>query len=42
MMIVDLLAGAVWLRVVFRQLALDQDFTDKAVALVLHGARSAG
>ncbi|GII45011.1 TetR family transcriptional regulator [Planotetraspora silvatica] len=42
MMIVDLLAGAVWLRVVFRQMPLDQDFTDRAVALVLHGARATG
>ncbi|GAA4558570.1 TetR/AcrR family transcriptional regulator [Planotetraspora kaengkrachanensis] len=42
MLIVDLLAGAVWLRAVFRRLPLDQDFTDRAVALVLHGARPTG
>ncbi|WP_204073178.1 TetR/AcrR family transcriptional regulator [Planotetraspora phitsanulokensis] len=42
MMIVDLLAGAVWLRVVFRQLPLDRDFADRTVALVLHGVRPAG
>ncbi|WP_424529389.1 TetR/AcrR family transcriptional regulator [Sphaerisporangium viridialbum] len=38
MMVVDLLAGAVWLRAVFRQLPLDNDFTDRAVDLVLDGA----
>lgn len=37
MTIMDLLAGAVWLRVVFRQLPLDDGFTDTAVNAVLDG-----
>lgn len=38
MLIIDLLAGAVWLRAVFRGLPLDDDFTEQAVNLVLDGA----
>ncbi|GLX01467.1 TetR/AcrR family transcriptional regulator [Microtetraspora sp. NBRC 16547] len=37
MLIMDLLAGAVWLRVVFRQLPLDESFTSAAVSVVLGG-----
>ncbi|WP_432930634.1 TetR/AcrR family transcriptional regulator [Microbispora sp. CA-135349] len=37
MLIMDLLAGAVWLRVVFRQLPLDDGFTERAVNAVLDG-----
>ncbi|GAA3508433.1 AcrR family transcriptional regulator [Streptosporangium album] len=37
MLIMDLLAGAVWLRVVFRGLPLDDDFAAAAVAAVLDG-----
>lgn len=37
MMIMDLLAGAVWLRVVFRGLPLDESFTGDAVSVVLGG-----
>ncbi|GAA3121606.1 TetR/AcrR family transcriptional regulator [Streptosporangium carneum] len=37
MLIMDLLAGAVWLRAVFRGLPLDDDFAAGAVAAVLDG-----
>ncbi|SFI49703.1 transcriptional repressor C-terminal [Streptosporangium canum] len=37
MLIMDLLAGAVWLRTVFRGLPLDDDFAAKAVSAVLDG-----
>ncbi|WP_433420708.1 TetR/AcrR family transcriptional regulator [Microtetraspora malaysiensis] len=37
MLIVDLLAGAVWLRVAFRGLPLDKSFTGEAVRAVLGG-----
>ncbi|NRQ38022.1 TetR/AcrR family transcriptional regulator [Nonomuraea sp. NN258] len=37
MLIVDLLAGAVWVRSVFRGLPLTDDFTTAAVSAVLHG-----
>ncbi|WP_406318309.1 TetR/AcrR family transcriptional regulator C-terminal ligand-binding domain-containing protein [Streptosporangium sp. NBC_01639] len=37
MMIMDLLAGAVWLRAVFRGLPLDDGFAAAAVAAVLDG-----
>lgn len=36
----DLLAGAVWLRAVFRRLPLDEDFARKTVAAVLDGVRT--
>ncbi|WP_055482317.1 TetR/AcrR family transcriptional regulator [Sphaerimonospora mesophila] len=43
MMVMDLLAGAVWLRTVFRQSPLDEEFTERAVNLVLEGiGRPAG
>ncbi|MEU6413639.1 TetR/AcrR family transcriptional regulator [Microbispora sp. NPDC046933] len=42
MMITDLLAGAVWLRVVFRQLPLDDGFTERAVNAVLDGVGRPG
>ncbi|MEW9527280.1 TetR/AcrR family transcriptional regulator [Microbispora sp. NPDC049125] len=42
MMIMDLLAGAVWLRVVFRQLPLDEDFTDRSVNALLDGVGRPG
>ncbi|MEU6431346.1 TetR/AcrR family transcriptional regulator [Microbispora sp. NPDC046973] len=42
MMIMDLLAGAVWLRVVFRQLPLDDGFTERAVNAVLDGVGRPG
>ncbi|MEV4745464.1 TetR/AcrR family transcriptional regulator [Streptosporangium sp. NPDC049248] len=38
MLIVDLLAGAVWLRAVFRALPLDEDFAARAVSAVLDGS----
>ncbi|WP_067172825.1 TetR/AcrR family transcriptional regulator [Microtetraspora niveoalba] len=37
MLVMDLLAGAVWLRVVFRGLPLDESFTGDAVRVVLGG-----
>ena len=40
LLIMDLLAGAVWLRVVFRGLPLDDDFAAKAVSAVLDGSAS--
>lgn len=39
MAIMDLLGGAIWMRAVFRQLPLDQDFPRRLVALVLDGVR---
>ncbi|WP_182906255.1 TetR/AcrR family transcriptional regulator [Microbispora sp. H13382] len=42
MTIMDLLAGAVWLRVVFRQLPLDDGFTARAVSAVLDGVGRPG
>ncbi|MEU8915284.1 TetR/AcrR family transcriptional regulator [Streptomyces nigrescens] len=38
MLLVDLLAGAAWVRVVLRQLPLDKDFVSRAVSTVLNGA----
>lgn len=40
MLLVDLLAGAVWVRAVFRGLPLEDDFPERAVAAVLNGALS--
>ncbi|MFG3436090.1 TetR/AcrR family transcriptional regulator [Nonomuraea sp. NPDC047897] len=40
MLVVDLLAGAVWLRAVFRGLPLDDDFASRAVSAVLDGVRA--
>jgi AcrR family transcriptional regulator len=37
MLIVDLLAGAVWMRAVFRGLRVPDDFADEAVAALLDG-----
>ncbi|MEV0375303.1 TetR/AcrR family transcriptional regulator [Streptomyces sp. NPDC050636] len=42
MLLVDLLAGAAWLRVVLRQLPIEKDFVSRAVSTVLHGAGAAG
>ncbi|WP_248963470.1 TetR/AcrR family transcriptional regulator [Sphaerisporangium perillae] len=42
MMIVDMLAGAVWLRAVFRRLPIDDDFTDRVVDLLLDGSAAPG
>ncbi|MFI0975783.1 TetR/AcrR family transcriptional regulator [Streptomyces sp. NPDC021093] len=36
--LMDLLAGAAWLRIVFRQLPLEADFVTRTVRTVLHGA----
>jgi hypothetical protein len=36
----DLLAGAVWLRVVLRQTPIEDDFVSRAVRIVLDGARA--
>ncbi|MFE0136792.1 TetR/AcrR family transcriptional regulator [Streptomyces sp. NPDC059037] len=41
MLLMDLLAGAVWLRAVFRRLPLDEDFARRTVAAVLDGVRVA-
>ncbi|MET8625194.1 TetR/AcrR family transcriptional regulator [Kitasatospora sp. NPDC004669] len=41
MLLVDLLAGAAWLRIVFRQLPLDEHFVTRAVDTVLTGAAPA-
>ncbi|AOP48223.1 TetR/AcrR family transcriptional regulator [Streptomyces lydicus] len=38
MLLVDLLAGAAWLRVVLRQLPVEEDFVSRAVRTVLKGA----
>ncbi|MFI0787689.1 TetR/AcrR family transcriptional regulator [Streptomyces lydicus] len=40
MLLVDLLAGAAWLRVVLRQLPVEEDFVSRAVRTVLKGATS--
>ncbi|MFI7441447.1 TetR/AcrR family transcriptional regulator [Nonomuraea indica] len=40
MLVVDLLAGAVWLRAVFRGLPLNEDFASRAVSAVLDGVRA--
>ncbi|WP_093169895.1 TetR/AcrR family transcriptional regulator [Sinosporangium album] len=42
MAIVDLLAGAVWLRVVFRGLPVGEDFTEGIVDVVMGGAGRGG
>ncbi|MFI9079696.1 hypothetical protein ACIGW8_25045 [Streptomyces sioyaensis] len=42
MLLVDLLAGAAWIRVVLRQLPLEKDFASRTVRTVLEGARAAG
>lgn len=42
MLLVDLLAGAAWLRVVLRQLPIEKDFVSHAVSTVLHGAATRG
>ncbi|WP_326622933.1 TetR/AcrR family transcriptional regulator [Streptomyces decoyicus] len=42
MLLVDLLAGATWMRVALRQLPLEKDFAARAVNTVLNGARAAG
>lgn len=42
MLLVDLLAGAVWVRVVLRRLPLERDFVARAVRTVLAGARGTG
>ncbi|MFG2827472.1 TetR/AcrR family transcriptional regulator [Streptomyces sp. NPDC048434] len=42
MLLVDLLAGAAWVRVVLRQLPLEEGFVARAVHTVLNGARAAG
>lgn len=42
MLLVDLLAGAAWVRVVLRQLPLEKDFVTRTVRIVLEGARGAG
>ncbi|MFD9207205.1 TetR/AcrR family transcriptional regulator [Streptomyces sioyaensis] len=41
MLLVDLLAGAAWIRVVLRQLPLEKDFVSRTVRTVLEGARAA-
>ncbi|MFE7539159.1 TetR/AcrR family transcriptional regulator [Streptomyces platensis] len=38
-LLMDLLAGAAWVRVVLRQLPLGKDFVSRTVATVLNGAR---
>ncbi|MFH9247372.1 TetR-like C-terminal domain-containing protein [Streptomyces lydicus] len=38
MLLVDLLAGAAWLRVVLRQLPVEEDFVSRSVRTVLKGA----
>ena len=38
MLIIDLLAGAVWIRAIFRGMPLEDDFAQKAVSAVLDGA----
>ncbi|MGB8941496.1 MAG: TetR/AcrR family transcriptional regulator [Streptomyces sp.] len=40
MLLMDLLAGAVWLRAVFRRQPLDDDFARRTVATVLDGVRA--
>ncbi|GHF88554.1 TetR family transcriptional regulator [Kitasatospora xanthocidica] len=41
MLLVDLLAGAAWIRIVFRRLPVEEDFVTRAVATVLSGAAPA-
>lgn len=41
-LLMDLLAGAAWVRVVLRQLPLEKDFVARTVHTVLHGACGAG
>ncbi|MFF4603390.1 TetR/AcrR family transcriptional regulator [Streptomyces sp. NPDC001339] len=41
MLLVDLLAGAAWLRIVLRQAPVDEDFVSRAVHTVLNGACTA-
>jgi hypothetical protein len=41
-LLVDLLAGAAWVRVVLRQLPLGEDFVTRTVNTVLNGARAVG
>ncbi|WP_331766185.1 TetR/AcrR family transcriptional regulator [Embleya sp. NBC_00896] len=38
MLLVDLLAGAAWFRIVFRQLPVEEDFVARTVNVVLNGA----
>ncbi len=40
MLLLDLLAGAVWLRVAFRQMPVEDDFVCRALSIVLDGARA--
>jgi len=40
MLLVDLLAGAAWVRVVLRQLPLEKGFVARTVSIVLDGARA--
>ncbi|OPC83979.1 TetR family transcriptional regulator [Embleya scabrispora] len=40
MLLMDLLAGAAWLRVVFRQVPVEPDFARRTVAVILDGAGS--
>lgn len=42
MLLVDLLAGAAWVRVVLRQLPLEEGFVARTVNIVLNGARATG
>lgn len=42
MLLVDLLAGAAWVRAVLRQLPLKKGFVARTVNIVLNGARAAG
>ncbi|WP_328390483.1 TetR/AcrR family transcriptional regulator [Streptomyces sp. NBC_00400] len=42
MLLMDLLAGAAWVRIVLRQLPLEKDFVARTVRTVLNGARDAG
>ncbi|MFE3882937.1 TetR/AcrR family transcriptional regulator [Streptomyces lydicus] len=42
MLLMDLLAGAAWVRIVLRRLPLEQDFVARTVRTVLNGARIVG
>ncbi|MGX1759627.1 TetR/AcrR family transcriptional regulator [Streptomyces lydicus] len=42
MLLMDLLAGAAWVRIVLRRLPLEKDFVARTVRTVLNGARVAG
>ncbi|MEU6328647.1 TetR/AcrR family transcriptional regulator [Streptomyces sp. NPDC047049] len=42
MLLMDLLAGAAWVRIALRQLPLEKDFVARTVRTVLNGARDAG